>query len=209
MPGSMIAEMSTDKENREPDDAEHIGSGPSVEVASILSENRNAFLAFLERRAGSRAAAEDILQEAFARSLDRLETLRNEESAVAWFYRVLRNAVVDYYRRQASASRALEAFSSELSRAEEPAGEVAEEVCKCVARLAGTLKPEYAEALRRIEVDGAALKSFAEEAGISSNNAGVRIFRAREALRKKVVASCGVCATHGCLNCTCKAPEPG
>ena len=69
--------------------------------------------------------------------------------------------------------------------------------------------PEYAEVLRRIEVDGASVKSFAEEARISSSNAGVRVFRAREALRKKVVASCGACATHGCLNCTCKAPEPG
>ncbi len=203
----MIPEMSIEKENSEPDDTEPLGSGVSAEIASVLSDNRNAFLAFLERRVGSRAAAEDILQEAFSHSLDRLEALRHEESAVAWFYRVLRNAVVDYYRRRASASRALEAFSSELSRAEEPAGEVAEEVCKCVARLAGTLKPEYAEALRRIEVDGASVKSFAEEAGISSSNAGVRVFRAREALRKKVVASCGACATHGCLNCTCE-PMP-
>lgn len=190
-----------------PADGEPAQGGRAGEITSVLSDNLDAFLSFLERRLGSRAVAEDVLQEAFSRSLDRLETLRHEESAVAWFYRVLRNAVVDYYRRRASASRALEAFSSELSRAEEPAGEVAEEVCKCVARLAGTLKPEYAEALRRIEVDGASVKSFAEEAGISSSNAGVRVFRAREALRKKVVASCGACATHGCLNCTCE-PMP-
>lgn len=182
----------------------------SAEIAALLADNRSDFLAFLERRVGSRAVAEDILQEAFSRGLDRLETLRSEESAVAWFYRMLRNAVVDYYRRQKSAARALEAFSAELAESEEPAGDVAEAVCKCVGRLAGTLKPEYAEALRRVEVDGVAVKSFAEEAGISSNNAAVRIFRAREALRRQVVASCGACATHGCFNCTCEAPaEPG
>lgn len=178
----------------------------SAEIAALLAANRSDFLAFLERRVGSRAIAEDILQEAFSRGLDRLETLRSEESAVAWFYRMLRNAVVDYYRRQKSAARALEAFSAELSESEEPAEDVAEAVCKCVGRLAGTLKPEYAEALRRVEVDGVAVKSFADEAGISSNNAAVRIFRAREALRRQVVASCGACATHGCLNCTCEAP---
>lgn len=201
--------MYTKTQNNPPDEGDPSDVVVSARVASVLSDNRNAFLTFLERRVGHRAAAEDILQEAFSRGLDRLETLRNEESAVAWFYRILRNAVVDYYRRQASASRALEEFSSELSQAEEPAGEVAEEVCKCVARLAGTLKPEYAEAIQRIEVDGIPVKSFAEEAGISSNNAGVRILRAREALRKKVVASCGACATHGCVNCTCNAPELG
>jgi hypothetical protein len=29
------------------------------------------------------------------------------------------------------------------------------------------------------------------------------VFRAREALRKQVAVSCGTCAEHGCLNCTC------
>lgn len=201
--------MPAEMESGEPGELEHLGSGVSAEVAAVLSDNRDTFLAFLERRVGSRATAEDILQEAFSRGLDRLETLRTEESAVAWFYRVLRNAVVDYYRRQASASRALEAFAAEISRSEEPPGDVVEDVCKCVARLAGTLKPEYTEALQRIEVDGLAVKSFAEEAGISSSNAAVRVFRAREALRRQIVASCGACATHGCLNCTCKGPAQG
>jgi len=43
-----------------------------------------------------------------------------------------------------------------------------------------TLKPEYAAALRRVEVDGVSVKDYADEAGISSNNAGVRIFRVRD-----------------------------
>jgi len=35
----------------------------------------------------------------------------------------------------------------------------------CVARLAENLKPEYAEALRRIEVDGLVVKGYATQAG--------------------------------------------
>jgi RNA polymerase sigma-70 factor (ECF subfamily) len=78
-----------------------------------------------------------------------------------------------------------------------------------VARLADTLKPEYADALRRIEIESVAVKDYAEANGISANNAGVRIFRAREALRKQVARSCGTCAAHGCLDCTCDAaPHP-
>jgi hypothetical protein len=42
--------------------------------------------------------------------------------------------------------------------------------------------------------------------GLSANNAGVRVFRARAALRSQVTRSCGSCATHGCLDCTCGAP---
>jgi RNA polymerase sigma-70 factor (ECF subfamily) len=81
--------------------------------------------------------------------------------------------------------------------------------CQCVARLADNLKPEYAEALRRIEVDGVAVKDYAVEAGITSNNAAVRVFRAREALKKQVVRSCGTWADHGCLDCTCGAGHCG
>jgi RNA polymerase sigma-70 factor (ECF subfamily) len=55
--------------------------------------------------------------------------------------------------------------------------------------LAGTLKPEYAEAIQAIDVQGLAVKTFAEEHGLSANNAGVRVFRAREALRKRVMES--------------------
>jgi DNA-directed RNA polymerase specialized sigma24 family protein len=65
------------------------------------------------------------------------------------------------------------------------------------------LKPEYADALRRIDVEGVPVKIYADEAGISANNAGVRVFRARDALRKQVARTCGTCAEHGCLDCTC------
>jgi RNA polymerase sigma-70 factor (ECF subfamily) len=78
------------------------------------------------------------------------------------------------------------------------------EICACVTRLATTLKPEYAEALHAVEVRGTPVKAFAEEKGLSANNAGVRVFRAREALKKRVMESCGTCAEHGCVDCTCK-----
>lgn len=174
-------------------------------VAAVLVENHRAFLAFLERRVGDRGAAEDILQAAFSKGLERAGTLRDEEAAVAWFYRALRNAVVDHYRRNGARSRALAAFAEEVAESETPDEDLARAVCQCVSRLADTLKPEFAQALRRIEVDGVPVKQFAEEAGITANNAAVRVFRARDALRKQVARSCGTCAEHGCLDCTCGA----
>ena len=178
------------------------------EVTRALVENHREFLRFLERRVGRRDLAEDILQEAFTRGLDKLETLRDGEAVVPWFYRTLRNATVDYWRRTKAADRALEQFAQEIETSEEPSETVRDEVCRCVSRLAGTLKPEYAAALRRVEVDGVSVKSFAEEQGISANNAAVRVFRAREALRRQVAVSCGTCAEHGCVSCTCGTKEP-
>lgn len=174
------------------------------EVITTLVKNHRDFLAFLQKRLGDRALAEDILQEAFVRGLRKLETLASDESATAWFYRLLRNAVIDHHRRRAAVNRRLDAFASELEQHVEPQSDVLSVVCGCVNELAGTLKPEYADALRRVEVDGVTVKDYAAEAGITSNNAAVRVFRAREALRKQVTRSCGTCADHGCLDCTCK-----
>ena len=128
------------------------------------------------------------------------------DSVVGWFYRVLRNAVIDHQRRQGVANRKLDAFAIELQSTKAGDEELTNVVCACVSQLAGTLKPEYADALRRIEIDQVSVKAYAKSVGISASNAGVRIFRAREALRKQVARSCGTCAEHGCLDCTCDAP---
>jgi RNA polymerase sigma-70 factor (ECF subfamily) len=178
---------------------------PARDVTDQLVGNHRDFLAFVERRVGNRAIAEEILQEAFVRSLGRAGEIK--ESIVGWFYAVLRNAVIDHQRRQAVANRRLEEFAAELETTGGGGQELADVVCACVARLAGTLKPEYADALQRIEIDQVAVKDYAEAAGISASNAGVRIFRAREALRKQVARSCGTCAEHGCLDCTCGGVE--
>ena len=175
----------------------------SPEIVSTLVGNHREFLGFLQKRLGDRALAEDILQEAFARGLHKLATLDRDESVTAWFYRILRNAVIDHHRRKASTDRKLTAFALELEQHAAPDAELGRAVCRCVGELAGTLKSEYADALRRIELDGLTVKDYASEAGITNTNAAVRVFRAREALRKQVTRSCGTCADHGCLDCTC------
>lgn len=179
-------------------------SAPQGSALTVLLENHRAFLNYLTRRVGDRSLAEDILQDAFVRNIGRLEDLP-DEAVVPWFYRALRNASIDHYRRQQTANRAFAEFAKELEAAETAVPEVHTEICACVNRLADTLKPEYGEALRAIDVEGAPVKTFAQRKGLTSGNAGVRVFRAREALRKLVVQSCGTCAEHGCMNCTCTA----
>jgi len=173
------------------------------DVVAKLVENHRAFLGFLEKRLGSRAEAEDLLQEAFIKGIERSDALRDEESAVAWFYRMLRNAVIDRHRRRGAAARGLESLAREMDDEITPPREFVETACGCVKQLSDTLKPEYAEALQRIEVEGLAVKEYAEQLGISANNAAVRVHRAREALKKRVMQSCGTCAEHGCVDCTC------
>ncbi|MGH9797336.1 MAG: sigma-70 family RNA polymerase sigma factor, partial [Candidatus Polarisedimenticolia bacterium] len=160
----------------------------------------------------SREVAEDILQDAFVRGIDGVSGLRERDSVVAWFYRMLRNAIADHYRRRGAEERALgrvAAGEAVEAVAPSPDADLMDTVCTCVTSLLDTLKPEYAAVLRRVDLEGAAVREFATETGITANNAGVRLHRAREALRRSLVRACGTCATHGCVDCGCAADRPG
>jgi RNA polymerase sigma factor (sigma-70 family) len=178
---------------------EHLETNP--DVLRVLLDNHARFLGFLERRVGSREEAEDILQEAFVRSLDRVPP--DSDTAVTWFYRVLRNALTDHYRRAESRGRAIDRLTAESEMATEPDAELEAVVCACVLGLVDTLKPEYGAAIRRVDLEGASVRRYAEEAGVTPSNAGVRLHRAREALRKQLARCCGSCLAHGCLDCSC------
>ena len=177
-------------------------------VVEALVGNHRRFLGFLESRVGSRALAEELLQSAYVRTLEKGGDLQEGEGAVAWFYRLLRNALVDHYRRNAAEGRALEREAREASEVgEDP--ELTRTVCACIQELLPALKPEYAEMVRQVDLEGRSVPEVAREAGITANNAGVRLHRARQALKKQLERSCGTCAAHGCLDCTCGKPGGG
>jgi RNA polymerase sigma-70 factor (ECF subfamily) len=185
--------------------------GLSPAVARVLVANHDRFLAFLERRVHRRDLAEEILQDAFVRGIARGASLREDESAVAWFYRLLRNAMVDRLRAESAEARGREALGREANACA-GAGldqELIDTICACVGSLVGTLRPDYADAIRRVDLEGQSLPSFAAAAGITRGNAAVRLYRARQALRRRAEQSCGSCATHGCYQCECRGePHP-
>lgn len=174
-----------------------------------LLARRAAFLSFVERRVGDRALAEDILQNAYVRALEHAGSVRAQESTVPWFYSVLRNAVIDYFRSHASESRALERWAHELESTEHAASTMEDEftrelACGCIAKLLPTLRPAYEAILNEVDLAERPLPEFAAHYRITPGNAAVRLHRARTALRRELVRVCGVCSLHACLNCICK-----
>jgi RNA polymerase sigma-70 factor (ECF subfamily) len=178
----------------------------------LLVANHGRFLSFLQPRVGSKEVAEEILQAAFVKGIEKSGTIRDGETAIAWFYRLLRNAVIDHYRHDAAQRRGHDRYVEENP---EPTTELDTElegaVCACIDDLIPTLKPEYADVLRRVDLHGGSVAEVAVALGVTPNNAGVRLHRAREALRKRLQQTCGTCTEHGCLECTCQrgACKPG
>ncbi|MBS1813951.1 MAG: sigma-70 family RNA polymerase sigma factor [Acidobacteria bacterium] len=173
-------------------------------IPSLLDQRRQ-FLGFVEKRVMDRYLAEDILQTAYMRALQHEGALHDGESAVAWFYRILRNAIIDHYRRRTTESAALERWAKELETETAPNEDLQNTACSCVDKVLDKITPGYAALLREVDLKERPLNEFAAEQGITAGNAAVRAHRARTALRKELVRTCGTCAEHGCLDCTCKS----
>lgn len=176
-----------------------LNSGP----AAVLVQARRKFLDFLRARVRNADDAEEILQRATVKILERGGGLRQEEKAEAWIYRLLRNELIDHHRRAAVQSGKTVPLPPDFDLPAAVAPEPEDHICPCAAAEMTSLKPDYAEALRSLEMHDEAISTYAARTGISENNATVRLHRARKALRTKVTARCGACAGAGCFSCTC------
>lgn len=177
--------------------------GAAVDIASHLIGEREAFLAFVRSRVGDAELAADIVQDSFVKAMKHAGELRDGESVIAWFYRILRHTIIDAYRRRETRRRALEAFEKETSSVVPPQDE--RELCACLKKLLPTLKPEYAEVVNRVELQDEPMDKVAKELKLSAANLRVRLHRGRKQLQERLEQTCRVCAKHGCLDCTCES----
>jgi RNA polymerase sigma factor (sigma-70 family) len=175
-------------------------------LETSLLEHLSEFLAFARKRLSSPELAADAVQESLLKALKSGDELRDDESARAWFYRILRRTIIDLYRRDDVHARAVEKLKAEL----EPQGaaDVEEDnlTCRCFQALLPTLKPEYADLIEHLDLGGESPDAASHRLGISRNNLTVRHHRARQQLKERLLLSCQSCATHGCLDCTCDSP---
>jgi len=186
------------------DDVTTTTAGLSDRVERIAAHQLK-FLGFLSARVEDRAAAEDILQSAYLKAVEHGSDIRDDESTVAWFYRILRNAITDHYRRRAAQSRAHESFAADAPVSYEV--ELTQTACACIGDLIRDLKSEYRTAIEQVDLGGATVEAFARSQQTSANNASVRLHRARKAVAKKLTTVCGACAEHKCLDCTCRRSQ--
>mgnify|MGYP000529206014 CR=1 FL=1 len=178
-------------------------SRESLEDAVVVHHAR--FLAFVRSKVESDEAAEDILHAAYGKGLEKARGVKTDDKVVAWFYRLLRNAIIDHYRHRAVETRTFSTANAEAETVPDtPDQEMEKAICACMADLVKTLKPEYADAIKTVELGEQDLGAYSKARNLTRNNATVRLHRARQSLKKRLVQTCGSCAAHGCLDCNCR-----
>jgi RNA polymerase sigma-70 factor (ECF subfamily) len=166
-----------------------------------LTGERARFVRLARSRVATEADAEDVVQQALMRAAERASQIADASRARAWFYRILRRAIVDHHRRKPPEFSGDVPEDEPAANDERPRGPT----CRCAVRLLGELRPAYAEVVRRLDFEQQDPRAAADALHLSMSNLYVRLHRARRALRDRVQGHCGVASIGPCLECTCHA----
>lgn len=124
--------------------------------------------------------AEDVVQEALLRGWRAFPRLRDRSAAKAWLFSIVRN---EFYRAVAKNGPPLESVD-ELELPDETASQARWEMREALM----SLPPSYAEPLALQVLGGFSCAEIAAMLGITKGAAMTRLTRARQALRRLVLA---------------------
>ncbi len=175
-------------------------------VHALLHEE-GTFFAFIRKRVGTVEAAEDVLQAAYLKSLEKGHQVRSKENVKAWFFSLIRNALVDHFRNPSNARTSqmdTDWLENVASREDK---ELDDSAMGCVRVALRSLREDDASLITRVDIQGCPQEEVAAELGISLNALSVRLARARKALRGSLQDLCQDCRVTKCMYCRCGSME--
>lgn len=173
----------------------------TVEVQELMRRweaMRPRVVGSLCARGWSEEDAQDLFGESVLRAVGRVDSLHDPEAAEGWFWSLVNRHAIDERRRRARRPRRRDEVNLDDLAAVPP-----EEHCRCSLEMLKDLPESYRAVLESVDVDGQEVKDFAIQASITANNASVRLYRARRALREKLEETCQTTSVAECLSCGC------
>ncbi|MEM8618620.1 MAG: sigma-70 family RNA polymerase sigma factor [Actinomycetota bacterium] len=167
-------------------------------VVAALCDRRNDFEAFVRARVRPQLA-DDVLQVAALRAIERAGSLDDPARVVAWLYRIHRNIIIDMGRMRARDQRVIDGAAEIPEQTDAPATAP----CDCSVTLAKRMSDNYASILSLVDGRGLQLSEAARQLDVTVNNAAVRLHRARKALKQELLEHCGVSNPRDCADCRC------
>ena len=159
-------------------------AGPTT--AELWAALRADLERFFRSRVRDPAAADDLLQETFARVHAGLADLRRADRLAPWVFAIARRALVDHRRRRADAALAPE----DVAQAGAEDGNLNAEVLAWLPGFLAQLPAEQREALELAELEGLSARAIAARLGLSLPAAKARVQRGRARLRAELEACC-------------------
>jgi RNA polymerase sigma-70 factor (ECF subfamily) len=169
-----------------------------MEVAGIYSQFNRALLSFIQTKIKSKEDAEDILQNVFMKISSNLEKLSDEDKLPAWIFAITRNAIVDYYRGNASRKNVTPGDEIAHDMMDEDSSDPTKGLDQCVKTMIDLLPAEYKNIIIDSELNGTRQKDLAKKYNMPYPSMRSKVQRGRERLKQLFYNCCYIeTDTHG------------
>lgn len=144
---------------------------------------------FIKKRIPSELDTDDVLQEVFVKIHNNIGSLTDDNKIHAWIYRITRNTIADYYRKNNKISPAAE-LSEELTDNHEEDPSFNSEISACLRTMIDKLPEKYKQAILFTEYQNLTQRELSQKMGISLSGAKSRVQRSREKLKEMLLDCC-------------------
>jgi RNA polymerase sigma-70 factor (ECF subfamily) len=158
--------------------------GDKQAFADVYERHKSAIYRYCLRMLADADAAEDATHDTFLKMYANTEQLHHAESFVSWLFRIARNEVLMYMRH----NKRNETHSDETVWDESTPHEivVSTEITELVQKTLQNLKSEYCEVVLLREYEQLSYAQIAEITGDTESSVKSRLFKARQAIAKKL-----------------------
>src|SRR6056297_440694 len=133
--------------------------------------------------------AEDILQDVFVKIFGGLESLENKAAIKPWIHRITKNTIIDFYKKDKSISVSPETLYS-LEDEKHEAENMNDDIALCISNMIFALPTKYQTVYELHEKKDMKHKEIAEALDISVSASKVRLKRAKDMFKTKLVECC-------------------
>lgn len=170
-----------------------MNQGFGIDNSGAWNAYRSNLYHFVHKRIADRADAEDIVQDVLIKAYTNLQTLKDGSKLQSWLYQIARNAIIDHYRQFKPTDELSESLLEPMANVMAKIDDSSEaEFSQCLVPFIEQLPPEYREALRLAEIQGATQQQVAIAQGISLSGAKSRVQRGRKLLKSILLQCCQV-----------------
>ena len=179
---SLFLVKSNDEKPDESAVAKQISSGNSAAFSVYVREKAKFFYHVAYRVTLNREAAEDVVQNAFAKLWEKRESIQADGNMSAWLYRVVVNLAIDT-KRGAKFSELHENIEGADGTQDEEKRDLTAKIEKVLA----VLPPRQRAAIMMVYYDGYGQKEAAEIMGVNLKALESLLSRAKLALKEKLI----------------------
>ena len=169
-----------------------------MEVTTIYKQFHSDLLGYVKSKVRSREDAEDILQNVFIKISSNIDKLTEDVKLKSWIFTITRNAIIDYYRVNATKKKVAvpEEIDENILESDDP--DPTKGLDQCMNSMIRLLPEEYRDIIIDSEIKGIKQKDLADKYEMAYSSMRSRVQRGRERLKQLFYNCCHIEADkHG------------